>query len=98
METRTMEQIYQQIANILIDIIPEDWEKVYVYAEVREGYKKVLFYYYPLNAEEPVYSLDIADIFNINEDEFDKKEEQLYDCFTELKKNLRIKDKRNGPP
>lgn len=40
METKIMEQTYQQIANTLINIIPEDWKQIFLYAEFREGYKK----------------------------------------------------------
>ncbi len=41
METSTMEEIYQQIANSLVNIIPEEWKEIYLYAEFRDGYKKV---------------------------------------------------------
>lgn len=37
-----MEQIYQQVANTLVNIIPERWKKLYLYAEIREGYKKII--------------------------------------------------------
>ncbi|GAF20179.1 hypothetical protein JCM19046_4885 [Bacillus sp. JCM 19046] len=47
MDTKAMETIYQKIANTLTTIIPEEWERVYVYAEMWEGYKRVFFYYYP---------------------------------------------------
>lgn len=79
-----MEQIYQQIANTLVNIIPEEWKEIYLYAEFREGYKKVFFYYYPDTGVEPVYSLDITDLFNISEDEFDELENELYNYFTKL--------------
>lgn len=84
METKNMELMYQQIANYLVDMIPEEWDKIYLYAEYREGYKKVFFYYYPENKSKPIYSLDIIDIFNIDEDDFDRLENELYTCFTNL--------------
>lgn len=84
-----MEQIYQQVANILVNIIPEEWEKIYLYAEMREGYKKVFFYYYPLNGDKPIYSLDITELFNISEDEFDEQENKLYNCFTDLREEFK---------
>ncbi len=79
-----MELMYQQIANTLVDMISEEWDKIYLYAEYREGYKKVFFYYYPENKSKPIYSLDIIDIFNIDEDDFDRLENELYTCFTNL--------------
>nr|WP_318539756.1 immunity protein YezG family protein [Terribacillus saccharophilus] len=84
METKNMELMYQQIANTLVDMISEEWDKIYLYAEYREGYKKVFFYYYPENKSKPIYSLDIIDIFNIDEDDFDRLENELYTCFTNL--------------
>ncbi len=36
METQLMEQIYQQIANILVNMVPEEWSKIFLYAESRE--------------------------------------------------------------
>lgn len=84
-----MEQIYQQIANTLVNIIPEEWKKIFLYAEFREGYKKVFFYYYPETEGEPVYSLDITDLFNVDEDEFDVLENELYNCFSRLREEFK---------
>ena len=84
METRGMEQLFQKIAKALINIIPEDWEKIYLYAEIREGYEKVFFYYYPEKSNFAVYSLDITDKYNIDKRQFDERENHLYDCFGEL--------------
>lgn len=84
MDTKKMEQLYQQIANTLVNIVPEEWKKIFLYAEYREGYKKVFFYYYPIRGVKPVYSLDITDLYNIDEDEFDELENELYDYFSRL--------------
>ena len=43
METKMTEQIYQQVANTLVNIIPEEWKKIFLYAEYREGYKRCFF-------------------------------------------------------
>ncbi|WP_208590071.1 immunity protein YezG family protein [Gracilibacillus suaedae] len=84
METKKMEQTYQQIANTLVNIVPEEWERILLYAEYREGYRKIFFYYYPQTGIKPVYSLDIIDFFNIEEEEYDQLEDELYECFTML--------------
>lgn len=89
METQKMEQIYQEIASALVNIIPEDWNKIYLYAEFREGYKKVFFYYYPETQAKPVYSLDITELFDIEEDEFDELESELYNCFSRLREEFK---------
>ncbi|MCE5287478.1 MAG: antitoxin YezG family protein [Pelosinus sp.] len=90
MDTKGMEKLYPKIAKVLVDIIPEDWDKVYLYAEIREGYRQVFFYYYPEKSNSPIYSLDITDKFNINEKQFDERETQLYNCFSELRKEFEI--------
>jgi uncharacterized protein (TIGR01741 family) len=89
METYKMEYIYQQIANTLVNMIPEAWEKILLYAEFREGYKKIFFYYYPETGGEPVYSLDITDLFNVDENEFDQLENELYNCFFRLREEFK---------
>lgn len=92
METKLMEQIYQRIANTLVNIVPEEWEKIFLYAEIRENYKKVFFYYYAQSRVEPVYSLYITDLFNISEDDYDELENELYNCFTRLWEEFRVQE------
>ncbi|USK82588.1 DUF600 family protein [Peribacillus frigoritolerans] len=89
METKIMEQTYQQIANTLINIIPEDWKQIFLYAEFREGYKKVFFYYYPETGGQPVYSLEITDLFNVDEEEFDGLDDDLYNYFSRLREEFK---------
>ncbi|ALA53236.1 MULTISPECIES: immunity protein YezG family protein [Shouchella] len=79
-----MEQIYQQIADTLVNIVPEEWKQILLYAEYREGYKKIFFYYYPETRIKPVYSLDITDLFHMNEDKYHELENKLYHCFSRL--------------
>ncbi|WP_062049670.1 immunity protein YezG family protein [Bacillus sp. JCM 19034] len=92
METKQMEAIYQKVANILVEMIPEEWEKILLYAEVREGFSQVFFYYYPVNQEQPVYSLDIVDMFNIDKPMHRKLKQELYDCFEELWNEFKVQD------
>ena len=87
-----MEAIYQKVANILVEMIPEEWEKILLYAEVREGFSQVFFYYYPVNQEQPVYSLDIVDMFNIDKPLHRKLKQELYDCFEELWNEFTVQD------
>lgn len=84
MDTKKMEKIYQQIADTLINMVPEEWKKIFLYAEYREEYKKIFFYYYPNSEENPVYSLDITDIYNIDENKFEELENELYNYFYAL--------------
>ncbi|ART75178.1 cytoplasmic protein [Sutcliffiella horikoshii] len=92
METKNMEIIYQKVANILVEMIPEEWEKVLLYAEVREGFSQVFFYYFPLNQQQPVYSLDIVDSFNVEKTSHKKLKQELYECFENLWNEFKIQD------
>lgn len=89
-----MEAVYQEVANILVEMIPEEWEKILLYAEVREGFSQVFFYYYPVNQEQPVYSLDIVDMFNIDKPLHRKLKQELYDCFEELWNVFMVQDQQ----
>jgi uncharacterized protein (TIGR01741 family) len=71
MNTEKLESIYKKIAIQLNNSIPEPWEKVMVYSEVDEFSDSTVFFYYPKNKREPVYSLDIEDMEGIDEDEID---------------------------
>lgn len=87
-----MEAIYQKVANILVEMVPEEWEKILLYAEVREGFSQVYFYYYPVNQEQPVYSLDIIDVFDVDKSLHRKLKRELYGYFKELWYEFKIQD------
>lgn len=79
-----MEQLYQKIGQQLNLIIPEAWNKVLLYSEVTEWSNRTYFYYYPYEQERPVYSLDIEDMENVNEDEINSALHRLYKLLREL--------------
>ncbi|WP_312422434.1 immunity protein YezG family protein [Anaerospora hongkongensis] len=79
-----MKQLYQKVVNILNKMVPEEWEKIHLYAEVREGYASVFFYYYLVGGITPIHSLDITDRFIVDDDYFSDIEHQLYNTFREL--------------
>lgn len=83
METQAMENLYQKIANQVNEMIPEDWEKILIYAEVSEGATEVFFYYYP-EGKEPVYCFNISNIFEIDEEKFDDMHDELMEYFEQL--------------
>ena len=87
-----MEAIYQKVTNILVEMVPEEWEKILLYAEVREGFSQVYFYYYPVNQEQPVYSLDIIDVFDVDQSLHRKLKRELSVYFKELWYEFKIQD------
>jgi len=85
MNTQNLEEIYTKIAEQIDYMILEEWSKVYAYSEVVEDVAKAYFYYYPVNGEnQPVYSQNIPELFDIDENEFDMDLLKLVDCFREL--------------
>lgn len=76
--------LYNKIANNLNETIPEEWDKVYMYAEINEDMQRTFFNYYPKGSNESVYSLDIPEMFEVSEEEQDQLRYQLSDFLTEL--------------
>lgn len=80
-----MKLIYQNAAQIIIEMIPEDWEKIYLYAQMDEDSGTVFFYYLSLGEKpQPVKNLDIPKNFKVDEDEFFNLRTELDDCFFDL--------------
>lgn len=65
----SMESLYQEIANQVNNIIPEDWSRLLLYSEMDQYRGATFFYYYPVEGKDPIYSLDIEDMEHIEMDE-----------------------------
>ncbi|MCW1928111.1 immunity protein YezG family protein [Bhargavaea beijingensis] len=78
MNTSKMEELYQQIADTIIGMIPEEWNWVKLYTEYWDGYYASFFFYAPSHGGESVYSLDIPDRFEVDEELFNQLKESLY--------------------
>ncbi|MGM9949567.1 MAG: immunity protein YezG family protein [Lysinibacillus sp.] len=84
MVTKGMERIYQEVADILVAMIPENWRSIFLYAEIGGDYRQVFFYYYPKWREAPVYSLDMKGEFGLDEVGMDALEVELCNAFGRL--------------
>ncbi|MBN2909202.1 antitoxin YezG family protein [Polycladomyces sp. WAk] len=89
MDHAKLDRMYQTIAQTVIEMIPEEWMKVYLYGEVMEGVQRTFFYYFPKASKEPVYFLDIIELFEVNEEEFEQLREQLNDHLKSLWKEFK---------
>jgi uncharacterized protein (TIGR01741 family) len=67
-----LSDLYQQVAQTAINMIPEEWTNVILYGEVSKELRKVAFYYYPKNRIEPVYYSQIWDELGFDKQTFDK--------------------------
>lgn len=87
--------IYQQIAELVVDIIPEEWSKVYLYGEIVEGSQTAYFYYYPYGSDSPVYSHDITELFTVSESEYSERWHQLVDIIQKLWREFKDNDQES---
>jgi uncharacterized protein (TIGR01741 family) len=84
MDENKLGSLYTKIAQTVIQMIPEDWKKVYLYGEITEDVGKTFFYYYPEGEEKPVYFYDVPELFNIDKEQFKLLWHQLLDELQEL--------------
>ncbi|MDF2858793.1 MAG: hypothetical protein K0Q87_4644 [Neobacillus sp.] len=90
MNDEQLDRLYQKIAEVVVDTIPEDWSKVYLYGEVVEGSQSTYFYYYPEGSDKPIYSHEITELFTISELEYSEKWHLLVDFIQELWREFNI--------
>lgn len=83
---------YNQIQKHLFYMIPEKWDRVYLYASVIEHFNNVqtgemFFYYYPKSIfkRNPINVYEIPNKFNIDEQEYLKLAENLYEDIKKLR-------------
>jgi len=84
MNDEKLGRLYQEIVGIIIDTIPEQWLKVYLYGEVSDGSQTANFYYYPKDNDNPICSHDITELFTVSEEEYSLQWNRLLDSIKEL--------------
>lgn len=88
MKDEKLSKLYSEIAEIVIDTIPDKWFKIYLYGEAGEGVQESYFYYDPEEDATPIYSHNIVELFNVSEEEYFKKWHCLLDCIKTMKKEF----------
>lgn len=85
-------EIYTQIQKQLFYMIPEKWDKVYLYSSILERPNhtetgEMFFYYFPKGVlkKKPVNVYEIPIKFNISEDEYYKLADKLYATIKKLR-------------
>ncbi|KQU12195.1 hypothetical protein ASG46_06550 [Bacillus sp. Leaf49] len=71
METKEMESLYREIAKNLNEMIPVEWDTIWMYAEMLDDSASALFYFTVPNKEEYFYSHNIPDQYQVSEDIYD---------------------------
>ncbi|WP_288144066.1 TIGR01741 family protein [Bacillus subtilis] len=85
METKKMQDLYQLISQKLNDIIPCEWTKIYLYAEVLDDSTMVLFHFRTPGNNQIIYSQDIPSHYNVSKDIFKTLLRKLRELFEELR-------------
>lgn len=81
-----MNGVYREIAEIVNEMIPEEWENFHYYAQISAtGGGTYFFYNTPDDKEKFIYSLSISSHFNVDEEEFDVLEKMLFKLSEKLR-------------
>ena len=93
--TKRIKDKYEDIQRKLYYMVPEKWEELYLYASVidnqgEEATGELFFYYLPKSIlkKNPVNVYEIPSKFNINEAEYGKLVELLYDEIKRLRREF----------
>ena len=88
----TLKGLYSDIRELLFKMIPEKWDRIYLYASVIESNNcdetgEMFFYYYPKSIikKNPVNVYEVPTKFNINEAAYMKIANELYNLIKKLK-------------
>ena len=88
----TIKDLYSEIRKCLFYMIPEKWESIYLYASViqrdnGEETGEMFFYYFPKSIikRNPINVYQIPQKFNLNEEEYIKLTDELYNYIKKLR-------------
>ncbi len=93
--TPKMKKLYGEIQKRLFYMIPEKWDKIYLFASIEEGMNKLetgemYFYYFPkgILKKDPVNVYEIPGKFNIEELQYYRLADGLYGVIKRLRKEF----------
>lgn len=100
--TKKVKEIYEDIQRKLFYMIPEKWEKLYLYSSVldepdREGKTGELFFYYipkGIFKKKPVNVYEIPMKFNLDENQYLRLVQILYGKIKELRQEFRKSERK----
>lgn len=94
-----IKKLHEEIQKKLFLMLPEKWEKIYLYASVIDHFNKLqtgemFFYYFPKGVlrKRPVNVYEVPSKFSIDESQYFKLADDLYNTIKKLRE-LQIEDK-----
>lgn len=95
--TPKLKKIYQELQQKLFYMIPEKWERVYLYASVLEHPNKLetgemFFYYFPKSVlkKNPINVYEVPNKFDLDDDSYLKLADELYGVIKKLRSEMRL--------
>ena len=99
--TPKVKELYSKIQEKIFYMIPEKWEKIYLYASIIENINyietgEMFFYYFPkgILKKNPINVYEIPSKFNIDEEVYIHLAENLYDIIKDLREEFRKNGER----
>ena len=80
-----LNRLYREIAETVHAMIPEEWEKFYFMHKYQKLEGTYFFYNNFRNKQNYKYSVEIPFKYEVNEEEFERKEDSLYKLSKELR-------------
>ncbi|MGL5549974.1 MAG: immunity protein YezG family protein [Culicoidibacterales bacterium] len=84
MEIQKVNSLYHKLATQINQIIPGEWEKVWLYAEVLNDASEVYFYFLEPLQHKITYCHDIPKIYGVSADVYEELLFELLDTVQEL--------------
>ena len=80
-----LNEMYQEIANKINEMIPVEWDKVYTKAYIDDQGGEVFFNFIQSDSNDIHYYTSIPDDYNVSERIFDELSDELYENFDRLR-------------
>lgn len=101
LSTPNIKSIYKKIQTKLFYMIPEKWDKIYLYASVIDGLNhletgEMFFYYFPkgILKKNPINVYEVPNKFNLEETAYFKLADELYALIKELRKEFVLNNEK----
>lgn len=95
--TPEIKELYKELQKKLFSMIPEKWDRVYLYASILEGINhletgEMFFYYFPkgILKKDPVNVYEVPNKFNLDEQEYFQLADELYGVIQKLRKECEV--------
>ncbi|PAD62846.1 TIGR01741 family protein [Bacillus siamensis] len=90
MNNEKMGELYQKIAEHLNEMIPFQWKKIVLYAEILDDSADIYFYFTTPNNSNYLFSHNIPEHFDVSEEIYDQLLIELQELFEELKAEFKL--------